>query len=98
MRDERGDNIRGEGIFTLARGFHAAGAARVLGSIWQVDDRSTAELVGEFFARVAVADSRGGAIPFAAALRDAKRVLRADRTSRWSDPYYWAAFVLSGAD
>ena len=30
----------------------------------------------------------------AAALRDAQLALRRDR--RWSDPFYWGAFVLQG--
>jgi CHAT domain-containing protein len=34
-------------------------------------------------------------VDYAAALRDAKRAVRAQ--ARWAHPYYWAPFVLTGA-
>ncbi|MGK7924690.1 MAG: tetratricopeptide repeat protein, partial [Spirulina sp.] len=44
-----GQNIRGEGVIGLTRGFMYAGAARVLVSWWSVDDRGTAELMIRFY-------------------------------------------------
>jgi CHAT domain-containing protein len=89
---QRGRRVPGEGVFALARGFQAAGARRVVASLWEVGDESTASLVGGFFARLAKADSDPG---YSRALRDARRRVRSDR--RWSDPFYWAPFTLSGA-
>src|SRR5687768_5211212 len=80
---------RGEGLIGLTRGFMYAGAPRVVASLWAVEDRATAELMKRFYEGML---SRG--LTASAALRDAQLALRRDR--RWSDPYYWGAFVLQG--
>lgn len=84
-----GREVRGEGLVGLTRGFLYAGAARVAASLWRVQDRATAELMGRFYGAML----REGKSP-AAALREAQLAIRADR--RWRAPYYWAAFVLQG--
>ena len=83
-----GRRVRGEGVFALSRGFLAAGARRVVASLWSVDDEATAELMRAFFAEL----GRGTAP--SAALTAAKRSLRND--ARFADPFYWAPFALSG--
>jgi CHAT domain-containing protein len=84
-----GKDIRGEGLIGLTRGFMYAGAPRVVASLWAVEDRATAELMKRFYEGML---KRG--LTASAALRDAQLALRRDR--RWSDPYYWGAFVLQG--
>jgi CHAT domain-containing protein len=84
-----GKEIRGEGLIGLTRGFMYAGAARVVASLWKVDDAATAELMKQFYRGMLV---KG--LPPAAALRDAQTQIR--RQARWRSPYYWAAFVLQG--
>jgi len=91
---EAGRRIQGEGVFALSRGFLVAGAQRTVASLWPVADESTAKLVADFFRRVAAADAAGGSIDYTVLLRDAKRTLR--RESRWSEPFFWAPFVMSG--
>jgi CHAT domain-containing protein len=66
-----------------------AGARRVVASLWQVDDESTAELMARFY-RAILTEGR----PPAAALRAAQLDLSRER--RWSAPFYWAGFVLQG--
>ncbi len=44
-----GKQIKGEGLVGLTRGFMYAGAPRVVASLWQVDDRATAQLMGRFY-------------------------------------------------
>ena len=90
----RGPRVAGEGTFALSRGFLAAGARRVVASLWPVEDRSSGELVGELFRRIASAEKHGSSLDDAIALRDAKKKLRAD--PKWADPFYWAGFVISG--
>ncbi len=82
--------VAGEGVFALSRGFLVAGVRRVVASQWPVDDVSTAALMGELYRRLAAAPDA------AHALRDAKRHLRGD--ARWADPFFWAPFVLTGAE
>lgn len=89
-----GEEFDGEGVFGLSRGFLAAGARRVVASQWAVDDESTAVLIGHFFRHIAGEESQGRRVDYARALRDAKLAVRRD--PRWSDPYFWAPFVLIG--
>ena len=67
-----------------------AGASRVIGSLWKVDDQATAQLM-TFFYQNLLGKAR---MRPAAALRAAQEAMR--RTPRWQSPYYWAALVLEG--
>jgi CHAT domain-containing protein len=84
-----GTNILGEGLVGLTQGFLYAGARSLLVSLWDVPDRATAELMTLFYGQIL----EHGLSP-AAALRNAQQSMSSDR--RWSDPYYWGAFTLSG--
>jgi CHAT domain-containing protein len=84
-----GRDIRGEGLVGLTRGFMYAGAEAVVASLWQVDDESTAELMKRFYRAMLKENLRP-----ANALRAAQ--LDMSRNRRWSDPFYWAGFVLQG--
>lgn len=85
----QGQEVKGEGIIGLTRGFMYAGAARVLVSLWKVDDQATAELMKRFY-RGMFQDN----LTPAAALRQAQ--VEMSQIPQWSSPYYWAAFVLQG--
>ncbi len=84
-----GKEIRGEGLVGIVRGFMYAGAARVVASLWKVEDEATAALMKRFYQRML---QEG--LPPAKALRMAQLDLRQQR--RWQSPYYWAAFILQG--
>jgi len=84
-----GKEIRGEGLVGLTRAFMYAGAARVVASLWSVDDEATAELMARFYQGML-----GDGLRPAAALREAQISLRRER--RWRSPYYWGSFVLLG--
>ena len=84
-----GQNLRGEGLIGLTRGFMYAGASGVVASLWKVDDAVTAELMKHFYTNLL----QRGMGP-AAALRDAQNQIRAQE--KWSAPYYWAGFVFQG--
>ncbi len=88
-RTALGQEIRGEGLIGLTRGFMYAGAARVLASLWSVEDRATAELMGELYRGML----REGLSP-AAALRRAQLAMRESPGHR--APFYWAGFALQG--
>jgi CHAT domain-containing protein len=84
-----GKEVKGEGLIGLTRGFMYAGAARVVASLWKVDDRATSELMKRFYRRML----REGMSP-AAALRTAQIEMQGQK--QWRSPYYWAGFVLQG--
>ena len=85
---QRGRDVPGEGLVSgLPRAFLYAGAARVLVSLWAVEDQSTRELMVLFYHGL----FKRGLSP-ALALQEAQRTLyRAGRP-----PYQWAGFVLLG--
>ncbi len=85
-----GKDVRGEGLIGLTRGFMYAGAARVMVSLWEVDDQATSELMGRLY-RGMLGKRR---LTPAAALREAQLSLW--REKRWRSPYYWAGFTLQG--
>lgn len=84
-----GRELRGEGPLALSRAFLEAGAARVVVSLWDVQDDATAELMRRFYQSHLTEGQ-----PPARALRQAQLSMSQD--PRWSDPYYWAGFVLQG--
>jgi len=85
----RGKVIRGDGVVGLPRAFLAAGAPRVLVSLWKVDDAATAALMKRFYEVW-----KDGTVSAAAALRQAQAAVRSEK--RWEDPAYWAAWQLWG--
>src|SRR5262249_47940246 len=53
-----GKEVKGEGLMGLTRGFMYAGAPRVVGSLWKVDDRAPAELMKQFYRRMLTSGMR----------------------------------------
>lgn len=84
-----GQSLRGEGMLGLSRAVLAAGARRVVATLWPVPDASTATLVGAFYEELLRCS-----LPPAEALRAAQRRLIASPRTR--DPRFWAGFVLEG--
>jgi len=77
----------GEGLVGFAWAFLRAGARRVIAGLWDVDDRSTAMLMGRAYSSLAA-----GASP-SQALRTAKLEMIRSGTAT-AKPYYWAPFQL----
>jgi CHAT domain-containing protein len=65
------------------------GAARVISSLWKVDDEASAELMRRFYQKMLKEGERP--VP---ALRSAQNEML--NTRRWSSPKYWAGFILQG--
>jgi CHAT domain-containing protein/Tfp pilus assembly protein PilF len=84
-----GEEVKGEGLIGLTRGFMYAGSPRVVASLWKVDDVATAELMQRFYRGMLKEGQRP-----VAALRQAQ--LEMWKQKRWADPYYWAAFTIQG--
>jgi CHAT domain-containing protein len=66
-----------------------AGAARVIVSLWSVDDEATSELMVYLYKGIL----KKGMRP-AEALRAAQ--IKMWEQTKWQAPYYWASFVLQG--
>jgi CHAT domain-containing protein len=77
----------GEGLVGFAWAFLRAGARRVIAGLWDVDDRSTAQLMDRLYAGIAAGQTPGQA------LRAAKLSLLA-QGGNYKKPYYWGPFQL----
>jgi CHAT domain-containing protein/Tfp pilus assembly protein PilF len=84
-----GEEINGEGLIGLTRGFMYAGASRVMASLWGVSDWATSELMERFYRAMEQQHMRP-----AAALRTAQ--IQMWKQNTWKSPYYWAAFQIQG--
>ncbi|MEC4805457.1 MAG: CHAT domain-containing tetratricopeptide repeat protein [Jaaginema sp. PMC 1079.18] len=84
-----GQEIKGEGLVGLTRGFMYAGTPRAIVSLWNVDDQATAEMMSRFY-RLLIQEK----LPAIAALRQAQIEMQTE--TPWQNPYYWAAFTLQG--
>jgi CHAT domain-containing protein len=88
-----GKEKRGEGVMGLTRAFMYAGAPTVGVSLWSVADKSTAELMTDFYKRLLAPASSAG-VSASAAMRDAQLAMISGK--KYSAPFYWAPFVLVG--
>ena len=84
-----GDINTGEGVYGLQRAFVEAGAKAVLYTLWEIDDLATVYFMKVFY------EHYMGGVPPQEALRLTQ--LNMLNQSKWSFPYYWAGFVLSGS-
>ena len=82
-----GKLLGGDEVAGLTRTILSAGVSTVISSLWKVSDDSTALLMQEFYKRL-----HARAKP-AAAMRAAALEVR----KRYSHPFYWAPFVVTGA-
>jgi len=84
-----GKEKRGEGVIGLTRAFMYAGAPTVGVTLWSVADKSTADLMTDFYKRFL---GSGNSAP--GAMRNAQLSMISAR--KYSAPFYWAPFVLVG--
>ena len=83
-----GEVKNGDGVYGLRRALFLAGAESQLMSLWPVSDRSTRDLMAEYYRGLVQNAGRGEAL---------RRVqLQMLRDKAHSHPYYWASFILAG--
>src|SRR5437016_1929142 len=78
--------VAGDELLGLIRGFLYAGATSVVLSLWDVNDRTTADLMKSFYRYLAAGATKGQS------LRSAMLSVRDEHPH----PYYWAPFLLMG--
>ncbi len=91
-RTGHGILAEGEGIISLARGFTAAGAAGIVAGLWNVNDETTAKLMGMFYRHLNEEQNP------ATALHNAKLQWLDQKSGQQFEklPYFWAGMVYSG--
>ncbi|MFQ5710120.1 MAG: CHAT domain-containing protein, partial [bacterium] len=87
----KGKITRGEGALNMVRIFSMANVPVVVASLWQNDDRRSAQIMGAFFKKIA-----SGHLTPARALKEAKEqavnLLRQEH--EFPLPYFWAVFEV----
>ena len=83
----KGDYQLGRGLVGLTWALTQAGSPTQIVSCWSVDDKSTADLMGAFYAGY-LRDHK----PKGQALCDAVRLIK----KQYPDPYFWAPFIMVG--
>jgi len=87
-----GDDMPGEGLVGIARGFMNAGVPRVVASLWEIDGDAPADLMKEFYRGMLIKK-----LTVSEALRAAQLAFyKKKHGGKWSSAYYWAAFVAQG--
>jgi len=82
---------KGEGIIGLTRALLYAGAKNIIVSLWEVADKSTSDLMVDFYKNSL---SGKGQLSYSEALRNAK--LKMISEGKYSDPFFWSPFILIG--
>lgn len=77
----------GDELIGLCRGFFALGSQSLVVSLWSVEDRSTADLMEQFYINLQAS------YPINRALQLAQLQIKQEKPH----PYYWAPFMLMGS-
>lgn len=87
----QGELIEGEGVMSLARAFRYTGCPSLTASLWSVDDKSTANIMIDFYKNIYKEQAQNQA------LANSKRTyLQELNTYEKAHPFYWAGFVHVG--
>jgi CHAT domain-containing protein len=78
--------LGGDELMGLKRGLLYAGAQGVLLTLWDVNDRSTADFMQLFYRRLMINPNKAQALQYA--MEEIRKA--------YAHPFYWAPFVLVG--
>ncbi len=82
---------KGEGMISLSRAFFYAGAASIVSTKWQVNDRSTSDIMGYFYKHLSEGQKKDEA------LRSAKTdFFKKYKDTGYIHPYWWSGIAVSG--
>ena len=85
-----GKQMKGEGVFSLARGFAAAGIPSTVTTLWEIDEKATYQLTELFYKYLQ--EGNAGDV----AIQKAKLEFIASNDVEYALPYYWAPTILIG--
>lgn len=85
-----GELAKGEGVLSLARGFFYSGSKSVVSSMWKANDKSTSEIMTNFYKNLKSGQTKSEAI------NNAKRTYLTSHSLSEQSPYYWSSFILIG--
>ncbi|WP_299336038.1 CHAT domain-containing tetratricopeptide repeat protein [uncultured Psychroserpens sp.] len=85
-----GELNKGEGVMSLSRGFFNTGSHSVLPTLWEVNDKTSVELLHTFYKNIELGQNKS------LALHNAKLDYLETSAPNQSSPYHWASFILIG--
>lgn len=83
----KGKNIQNEGVLGLPRVFFYMGSRSVISTLWSIHDKATSQFMKYFYEYYAQRTGK------ARALQLAKQRMMG---TKYSHPFYWGAFILTG--
>jgi CHAT domain-containing protein len=87
-----GEIKKGEGLIGLTRALLYAGSKNIIVSLWKVADKSTSDLMIDFYKNLLEAKQEKQ--EFSQALQQAK--LKMIDEGKYAHPFYWSPFILIG--
>lgn len=81
---------KGEGVMSMARGFIYAGCPAIVMTLWQVEDKSGAEIMKDFYSYI----SKGKRKDVALRMAKLNHLNRADQLT--AHPHFWLGYVTIG--
>jgi len=75
-----------EGVANIVNAFIDAGGETVVSTLWQIDDRATAQLMIDFYRHLGRGEGKA----------DSLRQAQLDMLNSGEPPYFWAGFELDG--
>ncbi|MCX7166012.1 MAG: CHAT domain-containing protein [Rhodocyclales bacterium] len=81
-----GKVANGDDVVGLVRGFMYAGTNQIVSTLWEIDDAATESLMTDFYQRIKAGESK------TTALRESQRDIR----KQYPNPFFWAAFQITG--
>lgn len=103
-----GKYYTGEGTMGLSRGFLLAGSKSVLASLWPIDSQATVKFMVSFYNHLKSGKTKSESLRLTqlefmkvvntgkSSSRGIKVTSNSTQKSKFSHPYYWAPFVLTG--
>ncbi|WP_438426560.1 CHAT domain-containing protein [Aquimarina macrocephali] len=82
---------KGEGVMSMSRAFHYAGAKSTVMSLWKVPDKETSVIMNYFYKNLKKGYAKDRALQ-----RAKLQYLGSVRDNALKHPFYWAGFVVSG--
>ncbi len=85
-----GKMAKGEGVLSLARSFAYTGTQHIIMALWEIEDKTGARIITDFYHRLSKAYSPNEAI------RESKLNYLQSAPNLFAHPYFWAAYVSVG--
>jgi len=89
-KTSQGELKTGEGIMSLARGFFFSGTNSVISTLWNINDKTTQEIMYSFYTNLKDGQTKSKA------LHESKLAYLSSSEGSMASPFYWSSFVLIG--